>query len=350
MCYHLVIWGSPMLVSANVEQPDVKALQIQLTGFLEKDTAPFCKELWNLFLSAQSSPQGVPKELLEAKKLELIQEKVWPTLPNLPDAPEIPLTLSVIRRSKPTAPPKRLNEEEKRQNVETETTIVVEIGVIGVMGAAATRGVAGLAGLATDPDHLGVGEIEKPIDRSNATHTSPIGLTADARTTAETLVVDGVEIRGLLHRKNSLPSPNDGKDPIRDGPCQHRGVPRNHEVVGDARSHLPEALRRPGAAVRTARQHTVPPRTLDLAAEAQRTGIDTLDLKETLLAGEMNLLTIYQKLRARNVKVAVAMTVVTLGRGPEVRPGEEETRPQSPLRQDADLLRLRLILGRRAIQ
>jgi serine/arginine repetitive matrix protein 1 len=36
----------------------------------------FCKDLWKLLLSAQSSPQGVPKELLEAKKLELIQEKV----------------------------------------------------------------------------------------------------------------------------------------------------------------------------------------------------------------------------------------------------------------------------------
>jgi hypothetical protein len=57
-------------------QPDIKALQISLTGFLDKDTPRFCKELWNLCLSAQSNPQGVPKELLEAKKLELIQEKV----------------------------------------------------------------------------------------------------------------------------------------------------------------------------------------------------------------------------------------------------------------------------------
>ncbi|RYP87372.1 hypothetical protein DL769_000576 [Monosporascus sp. CRB-8-3] len=56
--------------------PDIKSMQIQLTGFLDKDTAPFCKELWNLCLSAQASPQGVPKELLEAKKLELIQEKI----------------------------------------------------------------------------------------------------------------------------------------------------------------------------------------------------------------------------------------------------------------------------------
>ncbi|KAI0140946.1 hypothetical protein F4776DRAFT_613325 [Hypoxylon sp. NC0597] len=56
--------------------PDIKSMQIQLTGFLDKDTAPFCKDLWNLCLSAQSNPQGVPKELLEAKKLELIQEKI----------------------------------------------------------------------------------------------------------------------------------------------------------------------------------------------------------------------------------------------------------------------------------
>ncbi|KAF4957595.1 hypothetical protein FSARC_11249, partial [Fusarium sarcochroum] len=56
--------------------PDIKSLQIQLTGFLDKDTAAFCKDLWKLLLSAQSSPQGVPKELLEAKKLELMQEKI----------------------------------------------------------------------------------------------------------------------------------------------------------------------------------------------------------------------------------------------------------------------------------
>ncbi|KAF9773772.1 hypothetical protein IL306_008359 [Fusarium sp. DS 682] len=56
--------------------PDIKSLQIQLTGFLDKDTATFCKDLWKLLLSAQSSPQGVPKELLEAKKLELMQEKI----------------------------------------------------------------------------------------------------------------------------------------------------------------------------------------------------------------------------------------------------------------------------------
>ncbi|OKO97562.1 Serine/arginine repetitive matrix protein 1 [Penicillium subrubescens] len=56
--------------------PDIKALQIQLTGFLDKDTPKFCKELWSLCLSGQENPQGVPKEILEAKKLELMQEKI----------------------------------------------------------------------------------------------------------------------------------------------------------------------------------------------------------------------------------------------------------------------------------
>ncbi|CZT09802.1 uncharacterized protein RCO7_02178 [Rhynchosporium graminicola] len=67
LCFNLI---------EGARYPDIKTMQIQLTGFLDKDTAVFCKELWNLCLSAQSNPQGVPKELLEAKKLELIQEKL----------------------------------------------------------------------------------------------------------------------------------------------------------------------------------------------------------------------------------------------------------------------------------
>ncbi|KAK3713252.1 hypothetical protein LTR37_008685 [Vermiconidia calcicola] len=55
--------------------PNIKELQISLTGFLDKDAAPFCAALWKLCLSAQQSPHGVPKELLEAKKAELAQAK-----------------------------------------------------------------------------------------------------------------------------------------------------------------------------------------------------------------------------------------------------------------------------------
>ncbi|KAF8544280.1 PWI domain-containing protein, partial [Trichophaea hybrida] len=51
--------------------PDPKKIQLNITGFLEKDTPNFCKQLWNLLLSAQANPQGVPTELLEKKKEEL---------------------------------------------------------------------------------------------------------------------------------------------------------------------------------------------------------------------------------------------------------------------------------------
>ena len=86
-------------LSTNCTQPDIKALQISLTGFLDKDTPKFCKELWSLCLSAQSNPQGVPKELLEAKKLELIQEKVKHSKPVVDSADGARLTLRGLRKT-----------------------------------------------------------------------------------------------------------------------------------------------------------------------------------------------------------------------------------------------------------
>ncbi|KAK7606207.1 PWI domain-containing protein [Phyllosticta paracitricarpa] len=55
---------------------DIKMLQIQLQGFLDKDAPAFCKELWSLLLDAQTSSHGIPKAIVDAKKQELKQEKV----------------------------------------------------------------------------------------------------------------------------------------------------------------------------------------------------------------------------------------------------------------------------------
>lgn len=57
-------------------QPNIKQIQQNLSGFLDADAPRFSLELWKLCLSAQASPQGIPKELLEAKKAELLQERV----------------------------------------------------------------------------------------------------------------------------------------------------------------------------------------------------------------------------------------------------------------------------------
>ncbi|KAJ9619798.1 hypothetical protein H2203_008068 [Taxawa tesnikishii (nom. ined.)] len=58
------------------EHPDIKSIQIHLTGFLGNDAATFCKQLWQLCLDAQRNPTGVPQQLVEAKKAEILQDMV----------------------------------------------------------------------------------------------------------------------------------------------------------------------------------------------------------------------------------------------------------------------------------
>ncbi|CAK9142166.1 unnamed protein product [Ilex paraguariensis] len=47
-----------------------KEVQIALTGFMEKNTGKFMKELWSLLLSAQNNSSGVPQQFLDAKEEE----------------------------------------------------------------------------------------------------------------------------------------------------------------------------------------------------------------------------------------------------------------------------------------
>jgi serine/arginine repetitive matrix protein 1 len=51
-------------------------MQINLTGFLEKNTPIFMLDLWKLLLSAQVSMGGIPKEFIDQKKEELRLKKV----------------------------------------------------------------------------------------------------------------------------------------------------------------------------------------------------------------------------------------------------------------------------------
>ncbi|KAF2662826.1 PWI domain-containing protein [Lophiostoma macrostomum CBS 122681] len=58
-----------------VKFPDIKRLQIFLSATLNGKEGAFCKELWDLMLSAQDSEKGVPQQLVEAKKEELKQNQ-----------------------------------------------------------------------------------------------------------------------------------------------------------------------------------------------------------------------------------------------------------------------------------
>ncbi|GLU11549.1 hypothetical protein SLE2022_282870 [Rubroshorea leprosula] len=52
-----------------------KQIQISLTGFMEKNTGKFMKELWSLLLSAQNNASGVPQQFLDAKEEETRKKK-----------------------------------------------------------------------------------------------------------------------------------------------------------------------------------------------------------------------------------------------------------------------------------
>ncbi|OEL21835.1 Serine/arginine repetitive matrix protein 1 [Dichanthelium oligosanthes] len=58
------------------KEADGKKIQIQLTGFMEKNTVKFMKELWGLLLSAEQNASGVPQQFLDAKEAEIQQRKV----------------------------------------------------------------------------------------------------------------------------------------------------------------------------------------------------------------------------------------------------------------------------------
>lgn len=60
----------------NLQVVNGKEVQISLTGFMEKNTVKFMKELWTLLISAQNNASGVPQQFLDAKQEEARTKKV----------------------------------------------------------------------------------------------------------------------------------------------------------------------------------------------------------------------------------------------------------------------------------
>ncbi|KAG0023440.1 hypothetical protein BGZ81_008116 [Podila clonocystis] len=57
------------------EVPDPKSMQINLQGFLDKNSQVFVLELWKLLLDAQTSLGGIPRIFIEEKKAELLSSR-----------------------------------------------------------------------------------------------------------------------------------------------------------------------------------------------------------------------------------------------------------------------------------
>ncbi|CAG8513465.1 9426_t:CDS:2 [Paraglomus occultum] len=61
------------------QDPDPRLMQINLTGFLEKNAAAFVTELWKLLLSAQDGVGGIPTVFLQQKMDEIRKKKTFET-------------------------------------------------------------------------------------------------------------------------------------------------------------------------------------------------------------------------------------------------------------------------------
>lgn len=59
-----------------MQEVNGKEIHISLTGFMEKNTGKFMKELWERLLSAEKNPSGVPQQDLDAKAEDLRRKNV----------------------------------------------------------------------------------------------------------------------------------------------------------------------------------------------------------------------------------------------------------------------------------
>ncbi|KAM9926284.1 hypothetical protein OXX80_010638 [Metschnikowia pulcherrima] len=65
-----------LLVGAENESPDIGAIREQMNDFLGKEKSrDFCIGLWQLLLSAQVSPGGIPQQLIDERKAKFERDE-----------------------------------------------------------------------------------------------------------------------------------------------------------------------------------------------------------------------------------------------------------------------------------
>src|SRR5204863_9155076 len=65
-------------------------MQLNLTGFLERNTPKFMNSLWKLLLSAQDTPDGIPPRLVEDMKVEIREQRAMEVKKETnPDEPKL---------------------------------------------------------------------------------------------------------------------------------------------------------------------------------------------------------------------------------------------------------------------
>lgn len=65
------------LIISSLEDPELcpKKLQILITGFLEQQTPRFVLKLWRLLISAQENQLGIPRQIIDERREDLLKKK-----------------------------------------------------------------------------------------------------------------------------------------------------------------------------------------------------------------------------------------------------------------------------------
>eukprot|EP01018_Ginkgo_biloba_P034184 Gb_33063 [translate_table: standard] len=128
------------------KEVDGKQIQIQLTGFMEKNTGKFMKELWGLLISAQKNASGIPQQFLDAKAEETRKKKA--------ETDRINYEVQ-----------KKKEQEEREAEQERQKKINADLEAAKIAGSAAVSSKPS-SGKASFHSHLDEGVAEKRSTRS----------------------------------------------------------------------------------------------------------------------------------------------------------------------------------------
>jgi len=98
--------------------PDPKEIQIQITGFLERDARTFTEELWTHIISASRNPGGIPTSMLEATKRKLAKKHKSGSSRASRDKDEEDLKLEEARRKALEQSKVKLEETPQEEEIE----------------------------------------------------------------------------------------------------------------------------------------------------------------------------------------------------------------------------------------
>ena len=225
-----ILIGTVVNYLTDQVSPDPKQMQLDVTGFLEKQAGSFVEELWTLLLDAQQNPHGIPSAFVASKKAEL-QAAARPS--RFSNAVNVPLQASAVNPV-PAASAAAAVLPAATVSVAAGATVAASNSAVALEKAMAA---AAALGPAARPDGAAPGRVEPPSEGTRAVVDGSVNRRSRSR---ERRGDDGREQRrsrsgerrrscdrGERHRKRSRSRSR--RSPSRDRSRERRGDERGHQ-------------------------------------------------------------------------------------------------------------------------